>query len=409
MGVIPELVPEDFVAFLADLWRERGWEVSVRERSDETRFVVGTRGDGKRGIIYVFPTATSTVTERHLKQFVAFCRKRSIDVAVVATQGAFAEGATKVASQRSVHLLDRSTLANTVEEGGFEDVLAQYTETNGLVAVVERLQALGVPIPASVADRAGEIGDSLPDLGSRLPDIDDPFAAIRSALGRGDDAGESDESETQSDASGGTTADDADGDGDSNDADGLADRVRALSSRSLPAAVVPLVLAVAFVLGAVLGPMLGLGGPFAGGGSGNDLGVSAVSTAGPNATADVRWNAKTTSQLTVNGTTYDAPDDQTFLLVRMNVTNRADSPTQFAQSALAVEVAGERYGHQPLDGVTGFPSAGLFEPAESREVWTVFTVPVDARSATLLTTGELRVRFTRETEISPEATVQDRG
>ncbi|MDQ2053394.1 restriction endonuclease [Halobellus sp. H-GB7] len=386
--MIPELEPEDFVAFLADLWRERGWEISVKERADETRFVIGERGDGKRGVIYAFPTTTATVTERHLKQFVAFCRKRSIDVAVVATQGAFADGAKKVAAQRSVHLLDRATLAETVEEGGFEDVLKQYTETSGLEAAVERLQELGVPVPVSVVDRVPDFGESL--------------AAIRAKLDRGD----GDDSD-DADASGAQSDSDPDSSGAPGADAGVTDRIRALSSRSLPATVIPIVLVVAFVLGAALGPALGLGGPFASGGD-DGLDVSAISTASANATADVRWNAKTTQALTVNGTTYDAPDEQTFLLVRMNVTNRADTPTQFAQSKLAVEVAGERYAHQPLDGVTGFPSAGLFEPGESREVWTVFSVPADGESATLLMTGELNVRFTRDTTITPEATVPER-
>jgi len=388
--VIPELEPEDFVAFLADLWRERGWEISVKERADETRFVIGERGDGKRGVIYVFPTTTATVTERHLKQFVAFCRKRSIDVAVVATQGAFADGAKKVAAQRSVHLLDRATLAETVEEGGFEDVLKQYTETSGLEAAVERLQELGVPIPVSVVDRVPDFGESL--------------AVIRAKLDRGDgdDSDDADASGAQSDSD-----PDSSGDSDPGADAGVTDRIRALSSRSLPATVIPIVLVVAFVLGAALGPALGLGGPFASGGD-DGLDVSAVSTASANATADVRWNVEATQSMTVNGTTYDAPEEQTFLLVRMNVTNRGDSPTQFAQSKLAVEAAGERYAHQPLDGVTGFPSAGLFEPGESREVWTVFSVPADAESATLLMTGELNVRFTRDTAITPEATVPER-
>jgi len=293
-----------------------------------------------------------------------------------------------VAAQRSVHLLDRATLAETVEEGGFEDVLKQYTETSGLEAVVERLQELGVPIPVSVVDRVPDFGESV--------------AAIRAKLDRGD----GDDSD-DADASGAQSEPDPSGDRDPGADGGVTDRLRALSSRSLPATVIPIVLVVAFVLGAALGPALGLGGPFASGGD-DGLDVSAVSTASANATADVRWNAKTTQTLTVNGTAYDAPEDQIFLLVRMNVTNRGDSPTQFAQSKLAVEVAGERYAHQPLDGVTGFPSAGLFEPGESREVWTVFSVPADAESATLLMTGELNVRFTRDTAITPEATVPER-
>nr|WP_305882932.1 restriction endonuclease [Halobellus rarus] len=383
--------PDEFVSFLADLWEARGWETSVRERADETHFVIGKRGDGKRGIIYVFPTATATVTERHLKQFVGFCRKRGVDVAVVATQGAFAEGARRIAGQRSVHLLNRSALANTVEEGGFEDVLGAYTETSGIDAVVERLEELGVPVPAALVERVAAVGAAL--------------GSIRERFDRGDGGDDG-----VSDAAGGTdttdsSSDDGPTDSGSSRLGALRSRLGGLSARSVPAVVIPLVLVVAFVLGATMGPAVGLGSPLALGGNGG-TDVSAVSTAGANATVDVRWNAKTTGSLTVNGTTYDAPDEQQFLLVRMNVTNREAEPTQFGQSALAVDVAGDRYAHQPLDGVTGFPSAGLFAPEETREVWTVFAIPENGTSATLLTTDETGVRFVHDTSLTPEATVE---
>lgn len=393
--MIPELEPPEFVAFLADMWDARGWETSVRERADETHFVIGKRGDGKRGVIYVFPTPTATVTERHLKQFIGFCRKRGIDVAVVATQGSFADGAKKMASQRSIHLLDRTKLENTVEEGGLEDVLARYTKTGPVEAVVARLQALGLPIPESLVERVGDVDGSLAGIRAKLP--------LGGSDGRGDAGDDTSES----------TADGSQTDGGDSTSDSGGSRLPVsvpsvgrvgLSGRSVPAIILPVILAVAFVLGATMGPAVGLGAPFGVSGDGG-LDVSAVSTAGENATIDVRWNARTTNSLQVNGTTYDAPEGETFLLVRMNVTNTADSPTQFNQPSLAVEVAGERYGHQPLDGVTGFPSAGLFEPGESREVWTVFSVPADGESATLLTRTDVDVRFARESALTPEATV----
>jgi hypothetical protein len=401
--MIPELEPGEFVSFLAELWRERGWQVSLKERADETHFILGKRGDGKRGVIYVFPTTSSTVTERHLKQFVGFCRKRGVDVAVVATQGAFADGARRVAGQRGVHLLDRSTLENTVEEGGFEELLQRYTETSGLDAAVERLRALGVPIPAdAVPERVSDLGSMVAAAAGSV------VVAGLDLVGRGDSGGgvaTGGDGSTQGAASGDSDSADSDG-GDAASGSGRLSGVRSIASRSLPAAVVPVVLVIAFVIGATVGPAIGLGGgPLASGG--DDLDASALSTADANATLDVRWNAKSTESLTVNGTTYDAPEGQAFLLVRMNVTNRNESPAQFSESALAVEVAGERYGTQPLDGVTGFPSAGLFEPGETREVWTVFSVPADAESATLLIEDDRRVRFSRDRTVTPEATVRD--
>ncbi|WP_144901680.1 restriction endonuclease [Halobellus captivus] len=397
--MIPELEPREFVAFLADLWDERGWKTSVRERADESYFVIGKRGDGKRGVIYVFPTATATVTDRHLKQFVGFCRKRGIDVAVVATQGAFAPEAERTAAQRSVHLLDRAALADTVAAGGLEDVLGRYTQAGPLESVAERLVALGLPLPESILDRVG--------------DVDEAFASVRAKLGGGDDNGGADGGRS---AAGGGDQGDAD-QGDSGHPDEesrlpLAGSpiaaLRGLSTKSIPAVVLPVILVIAFVLGATVGPGVGIGAPLDVG-SGDGIDASAVSTAGANATLDVRWNARTVDSLEVNGTTYDAPEGETLVLVRMNVTNTNESPTQFDQPSLSVEVAGERYGHQPLQGVTGFPRAGLYEPQENREVWTVFSVPADSESVTLLTSSAEGVRFTRDRSIAPEATVPDDG
>ncbi|MFA1610534.1 restriction endonuclease [Halobellus rubicundus] len=386
--MIPELEPDEFVSFLGDLWRERGWNVSMKERADETHFVIGKRGDGKRGVIYVFPTTTATVTERHLKQFVTFCRKRGIDVAVVATQGAFAEGAQRIAGQRGVHLLDRETLETTVSEGGFDDLLAQYTETTGLAAVFERLRDVGVPVPEGLEDR--------------LPDVGAAVAGLRAKVGL--------TAEGSGDESDGGDGGGTDGDpGDRSRLDQVTDRLGGIASGSVPAGVVPVVLVVAFLIGATIGPAVGLGGGLLGSGGDAGPGVSAMSTAGANATVDARWNAETRDGLSVNGTSFEPPDGQTFLLVRLNVTNGGDSPIQLQQSAFAVEVAGQRYGRQPLDGVTGFPSAGLFEPDESREVWLVFSVPADAESATLVYDGELMLRFERDSAITPEATVPDDG
>ena len=385
--MIPELDPEEFVEFLAALWDERGWETSVGERSDETYFVTGTRPDGKRGIIYAFPTTTSTVTERHLERFVRFCRKKGIDVAVVATQGAFAEGAERVAADRGVHLLDRSALADTVAEGDLEAVLARFTGTGRAEAALDRLRDRGVPVPRSA--------------GNRLPSPAALGAMVYGLLpvGGGTEA-------TPADTGGPSPADQPAPSSSSPDGLGIVAGCREYATRPVPALLLAVTVLVAFVLGATVGPVVGVGGPLAGGG---DTGpeVSAVSTAGgANATADVRWNARATDSLTVNGTTYDAPADRTFVLVSMNVTNGGEEPMQFEQSALAADVAGTRYGHQPLDGVTGFPSAGLFAPGDTREVWTVFAVPEDAGSVTVVLDGDARVRFVRDDGVTPEATVQ---
>ena len=386
--MIPELDPDDFVSFLAALWDERGWEASVRQRSDETYFVTGKRPDGKRGVIYTFPTTTATVTERHLTKFVQFCKRKGIDVAVVATQGAFAEGAERVADERGVHLLDRSTLADTVEEGDLDEVLAQFTAMGGGGAVVDRLRGLGVPVPESAG---------------RLPSPAVLGAVVYGLLPVGGGTA------THTGSEGSSPADDPALSSPPPDGLGIVATLRNYATRPVPAALLAVTLLVAFVLGATVGPAVGLAGvaPLAGGGDAGPE-VSAVSTAGgANATAEVRWNARATDSLSVNGTTYDAPEGQTFLLVAMNVTNDGGEPVQLDESALAADVAGTRYGHQPLDGVTGFPSAGLFAPGDSRQVWTAFAVPEDAGSATVILDGEAKVRFVRDDGVPPEATVED--
>jgi hypothetical protein len=40
-------------------------------------------------------------------------------------------------------------------------------------------------------------------------------------------------------------------------------------------------------------------------------------------------------------------------------------------------------------------------------VWTVFAVPEDAGSATIILDGEAKVRFVRDDDVPPEATVAE--
>lgn len=387
--MIPELDPEDFVGFLAAMWEERGWETSVRERSDETHFVVGKRSDGKRGIIYTFPTTTANVTEQHLDKFVSFCKQKGIDVAVVATQGAFAEEARAIADQRSIHLLDRATLADTVEEGDLGDVLARFTDAES-DGVAGRIRDLGIPIPVSAMDRLPNLRGMVATAAAAVP-IGGGDTVTRA--GGGDESSPADEPAPASPGPDGL---------------GVVAGLYRSCTRPVPAGLLALTLVVAFVLGAAVGSAVGLGGALGGpAGGGTTPEVSAVSTAGTaNATVEVRWNARTTDSIAANGTTYDAPDGQTFLVVGMNVTNGADGPTQLSQSALAADVAGERYGYQPLDGANGFSSAGLFEPGETREVWTAFAVPDDAGSVTIVLDGESKVRFVHDDGVTTETTVE---
>lgn len=397
MDKLPELEPEAFVSFLADLWEERGWDTSVKQRPDESYFIVGKRGDGKRGVLYVFPTLESHVKQKHVKQFVGFCRKKGIDVGVVATQGAYADPARKLAESKGIHLLDRETLAGTVEEGGFEHVLREYAGggSSPLAGVLATLRSYGIPVPEALPFDLPSV--DLQPLLDRLPFGDGDDGATGDADADGDAGG------TPQSATGGDG-----GDGDGGDDDGGPALPGPLTSIPRPDVVLPvaLLVLVVFLVGSAVGPALGL--PVVGGTSGSGgeaMAVSALSTAGANATAEARWNARTTETLTVNGTTYDAPANETFVLVRMNVTNTGDSPMSLDESSLALDVAGDRYGYQPLNGTTGFAEGGLFAPDDTRAVWVAFSVPADAASGTLVVVAdEPTVRFVRDRSIAPEAT-----
>jgi hypothetical protein len=389
--MIPELDAADFVSFLEDLWNERGWDTTVQERSNGTSFIIGERGDGKRGVLFVFPTPESHVTGQHLRRFVTLCRKKGVDVGVVATQGAFDDEARQVAEAKGIHLLTRDTLAGTVEEGGFQRVLDRYTDTGGpFDALLARLHALGLPVPESL---------SLP---VSLPADVDP-SALTGRLRPGED-GDGDGGGASGDA--GEVERGDPGEGERRGAeDGRLPSVPV--TRALPVVVLAAVL---FVAGAVVGPTLGLAGLVGGGsGQGDAVAVSAVSTAGANATLEAQWNARTTDSVTVNGTVYEAPPNETFVVVRFNTTNWADSPATLPQDRLVLDVAGERYGHQPLRNATGFAMGGLYAPNETHEAWTVYSVPEDAQSGTLLLLGEgdgetVGVRFVRNRSIAAEAT-----
>jgi hypothetical protein len=372
--VIPELEPEDFVSFLDDLWSERGWDTAVQERSNGTYFIIGERGDGKRGVLFVFPTPESHVTGQHLRRFVALCRKKGVDVGVVATQGAFDNEAGQVAEAKGIHLLTRETLAGTVEQGGFRHVLDRYADTGGaLDPVLARLHALGLPVPESLSLSV-----------SRPVDVD--LRRVRERLGLDGDGG--------------------DGRDDGEDG-GNGGFPNVPSRRVVPVVLLAVLL---FVAGAVVGPALGLAGLVGGGtGQSGDVTVSAVSTAGANAPLEAQWNARATDSVTVNGTVYEAPPNETFVVVRFNATNVGDAPATLPQDRLVLDVAGERYGHQPLRNVTGFAMGGLYAPNETHEAWTVYSVPEDAQSGTLLLVedgeGEaVGVRFVRNRSIPAEPT-----
>ncbi|AFK18493.1 hypothetical protein E6P09_06880 [Haloferax mediterranei ATCC 33500] len=345
MTTLIELDATKFVHFLSDLWTQRNWQTNAQPRGEGRYLIQGQRADGTKGMMLVLPDIEATVEKEHIKGFVAHAKKRQIDVVVVATQGEFVDEVRGFATNHDVTLLDRDELGETVTEEGLEETVRQYTDGD----VFESAEVeFGLPF-----DLPEPVEDALASL---------PIDAIRERLSGGD------------------------GDGSGSLSDRLPSSIDDLKSGSPPSVrvVVVAVLLLVLALGSVaaLGPMIdGLGGPS--GASG--VGVSAVSSA-PADSADMvaRWNAKTTESVQLGNRSYTAPDGEQFVVVALNVTTQQSSPGSLSQSALVFESDSVRYAHQPLANTTGFANGGLFTPNESETVWTVFSVPANTSTGTVL-------------------------
>ncbi|WP_058828023.1 restriction endonuclease [Haloferax sp. Q22] len=379
MTRLVELEPAKFVHFLSDLWTQRNWQTNAQPRGEGRYLVQGQRGDGTKGLILVLPSVEVTVGKGHVKGFVAHAKKRGIDTVVVATQGEFDDAVRGFATNHDVTLLDRDELGETVADEGLEQTVKQYTDGDVFeTAEVE----FGLPF-----DLPEPVEEALASL---------PIAAVRERLA-------------------GLTGGDGDGGGDSSRGslrDRLPSSVDDLKSGSPPSVrvVVVAVLLLVLALGsvAVLGPMVdGLGGS---GGGGSGVAVSALSGASADS-ADVvaRWNARTTESLQVGNQTYAAPEGERFVVVALNATAADAAPGALSQSALVFESDGVRYGHQPLSNATGFDNGGLFAPGESARVWTVFAVPRNATTGTLLVqpTNEDTVAFVHDDAVSTDPNRND--
>ncbi|ELZ83362.1 hypothetical protein C5C07_04410 [Haloferax sp. Atlit-4N] len=382
MTRLVELEPTKFVHFLSDLWTQRNWQTNAQPRGEGRYLVQGQRGDGTKGLMLVLPSVETTVGTGHVKGFVAHAKKRGIDTVVVATQGEFDDSVRGFATNHDVTLLDRDELGETVADEGLEQTVKQYTD--GEVFETAEVE-FGLPF-----DLPEPVEEALASL---------PIAAVRERLagltGDGDGGGGGGD-----DSSGGSLR------------DRLPSSVDDLKSGSPPSVrvVVVAVLLLVLALGsvAVLGPMVdGLGGSSAGG---NGVAVSALSGASTDS-ADLvaRWNARTADSLQVGNQTYAAPEGERFVVVGLNATAASGSPGNLPQSALVFESDGVSYGHQPLSNATGFDNGALFAPGESTHVWTVFAVPTNATTGTVLVqpTNEDTVAFVHDDTVSTDPNGDD--
>ncbi|SEK42591.1 DUF4352 domain-containing protein [Haloferax larsenii] len=375
MPRLVELGSKQFVRFLSDLWTQRNWQTKIQPRGEGRFLVQGQRADGTKGLMLVLPTVDAEVTKDHVRGFIAHAKKRQIDVIVVASQGEFADEVRGLATNHDVKLLDRDELGETVENEGMEESVRQYTDGD----VYETAEVeFGLPF-----DLPEPIENALSSL---------PLEAIQERI------------------SGLTGGGDGDGgSGGGSDGGSFRDRLPSslddLKSSSPPSVrvVVVAVLLLVLALGSVaaLGPVVnGSGG--SGGPSG--VAISAVSTA-PSSSADMtaRWNAQTTSSITVGNNTFTAPDGEQFVVVAFNVTNQGSSPGSLSQSAVVFESDGVRHGHQPLRNVSAF-GGGLFAPNDSKTVWTVYAVPEDTKTGTLVVqpSNEDTVAFVYDDSLAAE-------
>ncbi|RDZ43542.1 hypothetical protein C5B86_10890 [Haloferax sp. Atlit-19N] len=374
MTRLVELEPTKFVHFLSDLWTQRNWQTNAQPRGEGRYLVQGQRGDGTKGLMLVLPSVETTVGTGHVKGFVAHAKKRGIDTVVVATQGEFDDSVRGFATNHDVTLLDREELGETVADEGLEQTVKQYTDGD-----VFETAEVEFDLPEPVEEALASL----------------PIAALRERLAGLTGGG---------------------GDGGDSSGDSLRDRLPSsvddLKSGSPPSVrvVVVAVLLLVLALGSVaaLGPMVdGLGGS-SGGGSG--VAVSALSGASTDS-ADLvaRWNARTADSLQVGNQTYAAPEGERFVVVGLNATAASGSPGNLPQSALVFESDGVSYGHQPLSNATGFDNGALFAPGESTHVWTVFAVPTNATTGTVLVqpTNEDTVAFVHDDTVSTDPNGDD--
>ncbi|WP_410765373.1 restriction endonuclease [Haloferax sp. DFSO60] len=360
MTRLVELSSSNFVRFLSDLWTQRNWQTNVQPRGEGRYLVQGRRADGTKGMLLALSDGEQTIEKDHVRGFVAHAKKRSIDVIVVATQGEFSDEVRGFATNHDVKLLDLDSLGETVEEEGLEELVREYTDGD----VYEKAEVeFGLPfdIPEPIASALASL----------------PLDSIRQRL------------------------------------DGVSipkkvPTVEELKSGSPPSVrvVVVAVLLLVLALGSVaaLGPMVdGLGGPA--GQSG--VAVSALSVA-PQDQADVvaMWNTRTTQSLAVGNSTYAAPDGQQFVVVALEVTPTGSSPVSISQSALALESDGVRYGYQPLAASGDLFHGGLFAPNESKVVWTVYSVPENVSTGTIVVAEPIddEVVFVYNESVSTEPT-----
>jgi hypothetical protein len=154
-------------------------------------------------------------------------------------------------------------------------------------------------------------------------------------------------------------------------------------------------------IGGLLGGLPGLGGE-----SFSVTAVSLVDAEGDPVT--VSWDARRGEEIVgPNGTTYEAPENHTFVLVAINASNPTAEAAVLEERDLGFAAGDSRYGPQPLSGADGQVPL-IVPPATSAEGYVVFAVPESATAGTLLGLPgpeATPLRFEREPGLQASITV----
>lgn len=166
--------------------------------------------------------------------------------------------------------------------------------------------------------------------------------------------------------------------------------------------VVPIAIAAIVVAAAVLGGGTVLSFvPFVGASSSTpaDAGppVTALALGGQgNSTVTVAWDSEVTDSITANsGKTYEAPDGETFVVVRMEVTAPENQSVVLRGDRFALSVNGTTYGYQRLSGASNILPVQV-QAGNTTQAIAVFSVPEGVEGATLVAQpGDPGIRFVR--------------
>lgn len=312
----------DFVEFLAALWESRGWETAIRERSTGVYVITGDRESDKRGLMLVVPDPGTTVNAQLLGKVAGVIESKGVDVGVAATRGTFGTDAERVANANDIHLLDPPALEQTIAAEDAYDLLEEF-RTGSDRSLIERLPSVPIAVPRLPT---GGIGIFVAVIAT--------MAIAYTGLGF-------------------------------LGLDGMLDSyLSVLPLPDLPIPSLPI-------------PDLGLGG--------GGFPVTAVSLSQANTTpVDVQWDARRQQSLVApNGVTFESEENETFVVVQLNVSNPDDETLVVRSEYLALSAGNTRYGAQFLKG--GSEQLPMtVQPNSSKRGYVVFAIPEDADSATLI-------------------------